>query len=221
MKIGNKIYKNREDLPCLVPIFPLSGMLLLPGSRLSFSVFELSHVAMFDSVLSGDRLIGLVQPAISGFLTNSDSRLSQIGCIGRLTSFVETDEGNYIMTVTGVCRFRLLEESYKLNSWSCFYIAPFLSDLVGHDNYGVDRTALLEVFRNYLTANNLEADWESIEGASNEVLVNSLAMLSPFSEEEKQALLEAPDFRARVQILVSIMKIVLTSNYSNCRNRIQ
>ncbi|AKK20033.1 LON peptidase substrate-binding domain-containing protein [Candidatus Liberibacter africanus] len=221
MKIGNTVYKNREDLPCLLPIFPLLGMLLLPGSRFSFSVYERSCVAMFDSVLAGDRLIGLVQPAISGFLTNSDNRLSQIGCIGRITSFVETDDGHYVMTVTGVCRFRLLEESYQLNPWRCFYIAPFMSDLIGHDNDGVDRIALLEVFRNYLAANNLESDWESIEGASNEVLVNSLAMLSPFSEEEKQALLEAPDFRSRVQTLISIMKTILTSDYSHMNNRIQ
>ncbi|WP_181577726.1 LON peptidase substrate-binding domain-containing protein [Candidatus Liberibacter asiaticus] len=221
MKIGNTIYKNREDLPCLLPIFPLLGMLLLPGSRFSFSVFERRYIAMFDSVLAGDRLIGLVQPAISGFLANSDNGLSQIGCIGRITSFVETDDGHYIMTVIGVCRFRLLEEAYQLNSWRCFYIAPFISDLAGNDNDGVDRVALLEVFRNYLSVNNLDADWESIEEASNEILVNSLAMLSPFSEEEKQALLEAPDFRARAQTLIAIMKIVLARAYTHCENRLQ
>ncbi|ADR51904.1 peptidase S16 lon domain protein [Candidatus Liberibacter solanacearum CLso-ZC1] len=221
MKIGNAIYKNNEDLPCLMPIFPLLGMLLLPGSRFSFSVFERRYVAMFDSVLASDRLIGLVQPALSGFSTNSDKCLSQIGCIGRITSFVETDDGHYIITVTGVCRFRLLEESYQLNSWRCFYIAPFVSDLVSNDNDGIDRIALLEVFRNYLRANNLDADWENIEGASNEVLVNSLALLSPFSEEEKQALLEAPDFKARTQTLIAIMKIVLAADYSHYKNRLQ
>lgn len=220
MKIGNTIYKNREDLPCLVPIFPLLGMLLLPGSRFSFSVFECRYIAMFDSILAGDRLVGLVQPALSDPSKNDDKCLSKIGCIGRITSFVETDDGHYIVTLTGVCRFRLLEETYQLNPWRCFYIAPFVADLISEGNDGVDRVALLEVFHNYLLASNLDVDWDSIEKASSEVLVNSLAMLSPFSDLERQALLEAPDFKSRSQILIDIMKTIVVPDVYNC-NRLQ
>ncbi|MBA5723923.1 LON peptidase substrate-binding domain-containing protein [Candidatus Liberibacter sp.] len=221
MKIGNMTYKTREDLPELIPVFPLSDMFLLPGSRSSFSVSERRYVAMFDVVLSGNRLIGLVQPALNGAFSEDNQGLSQIGCIGRITSFVETDDGNYIVTLAGICRFRLLEEAYRLNSWRWFYIATFVSDLVVDENEGVDRIALLEVFRKYLLINNLEADWDSIEKASNKVLVNSLAMMSFFSEAEKQALLEAPDFRARTQTLIAIMQIELSPDFYHCRNRLQ
>ncbi|AHA27591.1 LON peptidase substrate-binding domain-containing protein [Candidatus Liberibacter americanus] len=220
MKIGNKIYKTREDLPCLVPIFPLLGMLLLPRSRFSFSIFEYRYIAMLDSILAGDRLVGLVQPALSDLPKNGDESLSKIGCIGRVTSFVETDDGHYIVTLAGVCRFRLLEEAYQLNPWRCFYISPFVADLTSEENDGVDRIALLEVFHNYLLANNLDVDWDSIEKASSEVLVNSLAMLSPFSDLERQALLEAPDFKSRSQILIDIMKSIVVSDIYNC-NRLQ
>ncbi|MBL0848669.1 MAG: peptidase S16 [Candidatus Liberibacter ctenarytainae] len=221
MKISGKIYKNREDLPCLMPVFPLLGMLLLPGGRFSFSIFDSQHVALFDSALAGDRLIALVQPALDSSAKNNDQCLSQIGCIGRITSFIETDEGHYVVTLTGICRFRLLEEAYQLNFWRCFYIAPFITDLVSEENDDVDRVTLLEVFRNYLLANNLEGDWDSLEKATNEVLVNSLAMLSPFSEAEKQALLEAPDFRARTQTLITIMKVILAHDIGQSKNRLQ
>ncbi|MBY7649144.1 MAG: peptidase S16 [Candidatus Liberibacter europaeus] len=222
MKVGNSIYKNREDLPCLVPILPLLGMLLLPRSRFSFSICEHRYVVMFDSVLAADRLIGLVQPALNGFPKHNDQCLSQIGCIGRVTSFLETDDGQYVVTLTGICRFRLLEEAYQLSPWRCFYISPFVSDLVSEDNDGVvDRADLLEVFRNYLLANNLDVDWDNIEKASNEVLVNSLAMLSHFSDVEKQALLEAPDFKARTQTLIAIMRTAIIPDLYNYNNRLQ
>ncbi|AGA65287.1 Uncharacterized protein B488_12950 [Liberibacter crescens BT-1] len=213
MQFTNVIYKTREDLPSVIPVFPVLGMLLLPGGTLSINIFETFCVTMVDSVLAGNRLVGLIQPEICNLHVKAQEQyLSQIGCIGRITAFAETGDGGYIITLTGICRFRLLEEAYQLNPWRCFYIAPFVADLEAEEDSGVDRVALLKVFRNYLLANNLDADWESVEKASNVGLVNSLSMMSVFSAAEKQALLEAPDFRTRARILIAIMQITLAHN---------
>ena len=213
MHVGNARYLKREDIPETVPMFPLTGALLLPGGQLPLNIFEPRYLALFDAALAGDRLIGIVQPSLMESEDAADGprpALSSVGCIGRITSFAETGDGRYITSISGVCRVRLLEEVGAGHPFRTFRIAPLMVDLSADDDEGtVNRGELLRVFRAYLDANNLEVDWESIERAGNRTLVNSLSMMSPFGPAEKQALLEAPDLRTRADTLIAITEILL------------
>ncbi|KWV44210.1 MULTISPECIES: LON peptidase substrate-binding domain-containing protein [Rhizobium] len=209
MQVGNARYLKPGDLPDTIAVFPLGGALLLPTGQLPLNIFEPRYLAMFDAALSGNRLIGMVQPAL-GDQEGQGEVLAPVGCLGRITSFAETGDGRYIVSLTGICRFRLLEERETHNPFRTFRIAPFIADLSARDEEdAVDRAALLAAFKAYLDANKLEADWESVERASNLTLVNSLAMMSPFGPAEKQALLEAPDLKTRAETLIAITEIVL------------
>ena len=213
MHVGNARYVKREDIPEAVPVFPLTGALLLPGGQLPLNIFEPRYLSMFDTAISGARLIGIVQPSFSGAddgHSGLSHALSPIGCLGRITSFAETGDGRYIASLSGVCRFRLLDECTAGAPYRSFTVAPFMSDLSADDEESaVNRVELLRVFRAYLDANKLEADWESVERAGNRTLVNSLSMMSPFGPAEKQALLEAPDLKTRAETLIAITEILL------------
>ncbi|WP_173412076.1 MULTISPECIES: LON peptidase substrate-binding domain-containing protein [Rhizobium] len=211
MQVGNARYLKPSDLPETVVVFPLSGALLLPGAQLPLNIFEPRYLAMFDSAIAGNRLIGMVQPALGE--PADSSNLSHVGCLGRITSIAETGDGRYIASLTGICRFRLMDEVIGHQPYRSFHITPFISDLKSRDEEDtVDRAELLSVFRAYLDANKLEADWESVERASNMMLVNSLAMMAPFDPAEKQALLEAPDLKTRAETFIAIVKIVLAGS---------
>ncbi|MEV4610007.1 LON peptidase substrate-binding domain-containing protein [Neorhizobium sp. LMR1-1-1.1] len=213
MHVGNARYVKREDLPEVMPVFPLTGALLLPGGQLPLNIFEPRYLAMFDAALAGDRLIGVVQPSLLEPSDASDPlrpALSSVGCLGRITSFAETGDGRYILSLSGVCRFRLLDEAGDSQPYRMFRFAPFMSDLSEEDDEAsVDRRELLRVFRAYLDANKLEVDWDSVGRAGNRTLVNSLSMMSPFGPAEKQALLEAPDLKTRAETLIAITEIML------------
>lgn len=211
MQVGNARYLKSGDVPDTIAVFPLTGALLLPTGQLPLNIFEPRYLAMFDAAIAGNRLIGMVQPALGDSdERHSEANLSAVGCVGRITSFAETGDGRYIVSLTGVCRFRLLDEKETHQPYRTFRIAPFISDFSArNEEDAVDRAALLAAFKAYLEANKLEADWESVERASNMTLVNSLAMMSPFGPAEKQALLEAPDLKTRAETLIAITEIVL------------
>lgn len=226
MHVGNARYLKPDDLPGTIPVFPLTGALLLPGGQLPLNIFEPRYLSMFDDALAGSRLIGMVQPVFGDHVESDPSSetpaLCRVGCIGRITSFAETGDGRYIASLTGVCRYRLISEARTAKAYRCFKIAPFISDLSGADDErGVDREALLSAFRAYLDANKLEADWESVERASNTTLVNSMSMMSPYGPAEKQALLEAPDLKTRAETLIAITEIVLARNFGDVDTRLQ
>ena len=225
MIVGNARYVKREDLPDTARVFPLTGALLLPGGQLPLNIFEPRYLAMFDAALAGDRLIGIVQPALTESANAADiarPTLSSVGCIGRITSFAETGDGRYITSLSGICRFRLLDEVGAGHPYRSFKIAPLLADLSAEDDESaVDRAELLRVFRAYLDANKLEADWESVERAGNRTLVNSLSMMSPFGPAEKQALLEAPDLKTRAETLIAITEILLARGTGDTENVLQ
>ncbi|TMV21470.1 peptidase S16 [Rhizobium sp. Td3] len=213
-----------DDLPETVPVFPLPGALLLPEGHLPLNIFEPRYLAMIDRALASDRLIGMVQPALHAIDTGTEGgALSSVGCLGRITSFSETGDGRYLISLTGVCRFRLLKEVDAAGKpYRSFVHAPFIADLSGdYDEDAVDRNNLLRVFRAFLDANQLEADWESVERAGNRVLVNSLSMMSPFGPAEKQALLEAPDLKTRAETLIAITEILLAQGGGENGNILQ
>ena len=217
MQVGNARYLTANDLPETVPVFPISGVLLLPGGQLPLNIFEPRYLAMLDAAMAGNRLIGMIQPALTEVQADilpERPALAPVGCLGRITSFTETGDGRYIVSLAGVCRFRLMDEVASSKPYRSFHIAPFVADLTNAEEEGqVDRSGLLSAFRAYLEANKLEADWESVERASNITLVNSLSMMSPFGPAEKQALLEAPDLKTRAETLIAITEIVLARNF--------
>lgn len=211
MQVGNAHYRIEKDLPKTAVLFPLSGALLLPGGRLPLNIFELRYLQMVDFALSGDRLIGMIQPALDGSLRgDGEPELCMVGCLGRIVSFSETGDGRYLIALQGVCRFRVVDEMNVKTPFRQARIAPFLTDIAedqGADQ--VDRTSLLNTFRAFLEANDMEADWEGVNNAGNATLVNALSMMAPYGPAEKQALLEAPDLRTRAATLVAITEIAL------------
>lgn len=216
MRIGNAPYESVSDIPELVPVFPLSGVLLLPRSHLPLNIFEPRYIAMIDEALATDRLIGMVQPRFDseeGEEGAEPCALCQVGALGRIISFQETGDGRYLIQLGGVCRFSIVEEVDLGEPFRRCRISSerFASDFTEEpaESDEVDRTALIEAFQNYLDANDLKADWTSVRSASNEALVNTLAMMSPYGPREKQALLEAPDLKSRAATLVAITEMEL------------
>lgn len=219
MKAGNCSYQSATDLPEVLPLFPLPA-LLLPRSELPLNIFEPRYVAMVDAALAGARLIGMIQPDEGRAPCAHGPSLHAVGCAGRITSLAETGDGRYMITLTGVARFRVVEElEVPTNFRQCRVTAsPFSEDFATDCNQAlVDRKAVLKAFRAYLDAHGLEADWESVGRASNETLVNALSMMAPFGAAEKQALLEAPDLRARAETLVTLAGMSLAPDAGGAR----
>jgi len=214
MQAGNKSYDSAEDLPAIIPVFPLPGALLLPRGQLPLNVFEPRYLAMVDAAMKSDRVVGMIQPSLEatdqGNASNPD--LCGVGCVGRLTALQESGDGRYLITLTGVARFEVVEEMEAVTPYRMCRISTdrFHNDLdSGQGEDDVDRQAVLRTFRAYLEANDMDADWEGIERAGNEALVNALSMMSPYGPAEKQALLEADDLRTRAETLIAITEMDL------------
>ena len=213
----NIAYRGPEAVPAVIPVFPLPGALLLPRGQMPLNIFEPRYLAMIDDALrSGDRLIGMIQPDPTRPGADPDKpHLFQVGCVGRMTQFAESGDGRYLIQLTGVARFRIEEELSVTTPYRQCRVTyqPFVDDFtprMGEDE--VDRKALLRALTAFLKANNLKADWEGIENAPNEALVNALAMMSPYEAAEKQAMLEAPDLKTRAEILVAVTEIELAKS---------
>ena len=210
MQAGNVHYRTGADVPKHAAVFPLAGALLLPGARLPLNVFEPRYLQMIDEAIAGTRLIGMIQPALGGATRpDGEPELCAVGCLGRIASFAETGDGRYLISLQGVCRFRVLDEMSVRTPFRQCRIAPFLADLPEQAGSEIDRPALLRTFRAYLKANQLEADWESVSRADDTTLVNALSMMAPYGPAEKQALLEAADLKARAETLIAITEMAL------------
>ncbi|RWO71365.1 MAG: ATP-dependent protease [Mesorhizobium sp.] len=211
MQAGNAHYRLAKDLPSTIPIFPLEGALLLPGGRMPLNIFEPRYLQMVDEAIAGSRLIGVIQPSLDGALRDDgEPELCNVGCAGRIIAFSESGDGRYLISLQGVCRFRIAHELTVKTPFRQCKPAPFLTDL-DEDEAGneIDRPSLLKAFRAYLQANDLEADWESVSRAENAMLVNALSMMAPYGPAEKQALLEAADLRTRAETLIAITEMAL------------
>ncbi|MDH3580092.1 MAG: LON peptidase substrate-binding domain-containing protein [Hyphomicrobiales bacterium] len=212
MRAGNGRYEKPADLPARIPVFPLSGALLLPAGQMPLNIFEPRYLAMIDHAMATDRIIGMVQPRLNQSDRSAIAQMADIGCAGRIVQFAETGDGRYLITLGGICRFRILEEAdvdtpFRQCNVSAAAYGDDFNPKKGED--AVDRKALLQAFRNYLVANDLEADWESVNEASNASLVTALAMMAPAGPAEKQALLEACDHKSRAELLIAITEIAL------------
>lgn len=197
------------DLPETIPVFPLPGALLLPRGRLPLNIFEPRYLAMLDDSLRSDhRLIGMIQPADEG----RPPRLHKIGCGGRVTSLSETEDGRYLIVLSGVCRFRVVEEREGFTPYRRVETDwdPFTEDLDRVDTLeGFDKDAFLELLRRYFDIASLSSDWDTMREAEPEMLINSLSMMCPFEVEEKQALLEAPTLADRVDTLEALIRFAI------------
>jgi len=203
---------NQTDLPDVIPVFPLPGALLLPRSRLPLHLFEPRYLAMLDDVLkTPGRLIGMVQPnAVPG--QPETPGLHRIGCAGRVTQMSETEDGRYMITLTGISRFRVQGEVDGFTPYRRVRVSwdGFERDLGPADSDpGFDRKAFMKLLERYFRARELQTDWETLEGADDELLINSLSMLLGFEPEEKQALLEAPCLNTRRETLVTLIEYAL------------
>lgn len=224
-------YRRPADLSPCIPLFPLRGAILLPRATLPLNVFEPRYLLMLDDVMAGDRLIGIIQPATVEGGEDDESpigrsvSLRDVGCVGRVTTYQEVENGRLVITLTGVARYDVIDEAstdklaadkptaekpYRLASVSYDRFAMDLNEGLGEEQ--VDRTNLLRVLRSYLDANKLEADWAAIQRASSEFLINALCVMCPYGPEEKQALLEAEDLKSRAEVLVALAEMELASS---------
>ena len=211
-------YRQISDLPHQIPLFPLRGAFLLPRATLPLNIFEPRYLAMIDHILAGRRVLGMIQPQSLGDDEESpDGKvvpLRRIGCAGRLTSYQELDDGRLLITLTGLCRFQIAEERETTEPFRMFKVdyAPFADDLTpGFGERDVDRDMLHRVLKSYLDSNRLTADWRAIANAPTEMLVNALSVISPFGDEEKQALLEARTLKDRAAVLVALAEMELAA----------
>ena len=201
-------YTSLDQLPATLPVFPLTGAVLLPRGQLPLNVFEPRYLAMVDAALSGARFIGMIQPVEHEDKVLAPA-LSRVGCAGRLTGFRETEDGRYLITLTGICRFRVAEELAVGTPFRQLRpdYAPYLGDLVADSADHFPRDRLMDALKAYLAQRDLKADWGAVTNAPPETLVNALAMLCPFEPAEKQALIEARSWRERVDTLVVLLEM--------------
>lgn len=197
------------ELPQVIPVFPLSGALLLPFGKLPLNIFEPRYLAMVQDALAGDRIIGMIQPA-DGEEDGNHPTLYAIGCAGRMTSFTETDDNRFLITLTGLCRFKInrelpLHDGYRRAEveWAGF------ADDMRHADASVPRERLVPTLKEYCQSRNIAADWKAIEEAPGHQLVTTLSMLCPFAPNEKQALLESPSMEARAELMISLMAMAV------------
>lgn len=209
-----RVYRKPSELPVAIPVFPLGGALLFPKAVLPLNIFEPRYLAMVDAALVGHRLIGMIQPAgIVSPATPSDTdspSLAEVGCAGRITGFQETEDGRYLIALTGITRFRVREEikhdgAYRIvrADWDTF--APDLDRQPALDDSA--RLRLIDALKSYLERGAMKADWGAVEEAPVDTLINSLSAGCPFTNPEKQALLEARTLEDRCAALISLLQM--------------
>jgi Lon protease-like protein len=202
----NRPFEKLLEIPSVIPVFPLPGVLLLPRGELPLNIFEPRYVSMIDDAMKSDRLIGILQPAISQPPMGVQPALEDVGCLGKISQLAETGDGRYILNLTGIIRFRVADELSAVTPYRKCRIdsSEFEGDLAPGDEEAVDRQGLIQAFKRFAKLKELQVDWSGVQAAPTEALVNSLAMMSPFGAADKQALLEATDLRVRVATLIAI-----------------
>jgi Lon protease-like protein len=210
-------YRRPADLPPRIPLFPLRGAILLPGATLPLNVFEPRYLELIDHVMSGARVLGIVQPAGADMRESPLGKsvpLRGVGGAGRVTSYQELDDGRLAIAITGVTRFDIIGEAetgaaYRAATVSYDRFAGDLTRGLGEEQ--IDRARLVGALRSYLEHNNLKTDWSAIDRASSEYLINALCIMCPYGPEEKQALLEAKDLKTRAEVLVALAEMEIAT----------
>lgn len=200
-------YRKPADLPQTVPLFPLAGAILMPRGVIAFNIFEPRYLNMVDDALGGDRVIGVIQP-LAGEEAAPSPTLAKIGTAGRITGFTETEDGRYLITLTGICRFEL-EREFDTG-------APYRQAIVSYDGFAddftqargerIDRDSLITTLKRYAALHGFQVDWDAVEQATTETIINVAAQICPFDSGAKQALLEAKTLEERERTLVALLE---------------
>ncbi len=211
MSEREKTNQGETRLPEIVPIFPLSGVLLLPRGRLPLNMFEPRYLNMTrDALANPDPYIGIVQPRQPERQRPDDRPpVYGTGCLGRITAHREIGDGRLLLSLAGVSRFDIVRElpEHRLYRRAAVDYRPYLADLQAEADEAIDRERLLTALRGYFPALGLAADWDAINDSSDEYLVTGLSMVCPFTPGEKQALLESPDMRERCRVMIALMEM--------------
>ncbi len=200
----------RDDLPTEFAVFPLPGALLLPGGKLPLNIFERRYLAMVDDALASGRVIGMIQPDELRAGTPTGPALYRVGCLGRVSSFSETDDGRYLVTLTGVIRFTVAVELEMQRGYRRVRadLSKFRGDLSEPASPAtIDRDGLIGALRAYFTTRGFDANWDVINDMPDDSLVVTLAMVCPFDPAEKQALMEAPGLAERAETLLTLLQM--------------
>lgn len=197
--------KTTLDLPEAIPVFPLTGTLVLPRCKLPLNVFEPRYLMMVDDALKSDRIIGMVQPQ-PGFTMDGSGPLYSIGCAGRITSFEEMDDGRYLITLTGLCRFTVTGERAFVSGYRICEVdwLPFATDLITLSDTSVKADTIVETLKPFLEAHGIMFDWSMLQALPGPELLDVLTVNLPFPSEDKQALLEARDHKTRLDVMQKI-----------------
>ena len=212
-----------KDLPLVIPIFPLSGVLLLPTGKLPLNIFEPRYLAMIrDTMADEQRIIGMMQPRVpdlednrgAGELGEDEPDLYETGCAGRIISFTESDDGRYMLTLAGICRFDIAEEMTGKEGYRRILAdyRRFRNDVGSEPEVDIDRDRLLAAFKEYFALQNIKASLDAILATPNVKLITSLAMTCPFGPIERQALLEAQTLSSRADIVITLLEMALMEN---------
>jgi hypothetical protein len=203
-------HPRQQDLPTEFPVFPLAGALLLPRGRLPLNIFEQRYLAMIEDSLGAGRMFGMIQPDPHRPDSESGPGLYRVGCLGRLSSFNETDDGRYLITLTGLARFAVAAELPMGRGYRRVRgdFSPYLADLETTPGpIGVEREALLTALRGYFARRNFEANWDAVRRMPDDALVTTLSMICPFEPAEKQALLEVATDADRAATLLALLQM--------------
>lgn len=214
------IFRIAEDLPKIVPIFPLEGSIVFPRGNLPLNIFEPRYLNMVDDAMYSDRVIGMIQPLIpedrEEASINENPQLLKIGCLGRINSYSETDDGRYMLNLRGLCRFNIIEEEPAERPYRMAKVSygNYLDDMkpLSTKEPDISRDLLISALKTYLAANAIQTDWEAVAEAPMETLINALASGCPFSTIEKQMLLEFPTLQARGEALISLLQMEASGN---------
>ena len=198
-----------EELPAEIAVFPLAGALLLPGGRLPLNIFEPRYLAMVEDAMANGRMFGMIQPDRARPVQVGEPALYRVGCLGRLSSFSETADGRFLITLTGLVRFRAVRELAGRRGYRrvAADYDDFLGDLAAEPVALPDRAGLLRALRAYFAARGFEANWDAVQQMPDDVLVVTLAMACPFTPAEKQALLEAPSPAEQAATLMALLQM--------------
>ena len=208
---------KKEDLPNILPVFPLSNFIIFPRTTVPLNIFEPRYIQMVDQSMRGNRLIGIIQPKKTGELKKPD--LYRVGCAGKITSFNETDDGRYLIILNGICRFKIADEINNENLYRECRVEfdEYSSDLVEKSDQ-IQFSDLKLIFQNLkelFKKQGYEMNWKEIEKQSLDQTINTLSMASPFSLEEKQVLLETKDLNIRKEKLEEILNTYILDNFNN------
>jgi Lon protease-like protein len=198
-----------EDLPSEFAVFPLPGALLLPRGRLPLNIFEPRYTAMTEDSFANGRMFAMIQPDLSLPETANGPALYRIGCLGRLSSFSETDDGRFLITLSGLARFSIASEIDMRHGYRRVIgdFSRYRADMNEPDDSGIERDGLLDALRGYFAQRQVEPNWDAINRLADDALVVTLAMVCPFEPIEKQALLEAPSEAERAETLLALLRM--------------